>query len=54
MGNKEPTWRDWKIGEIAYFKWLDAGCPEGMDVDFWLEAEKEFEQKLKSGEYSCG
>lgn len=25
----------------AYFKWEKAGCPEGQDVKFWLEAEQE-------------
>jgi hypothetical protein len=30
-----------QIAVVAYFKWIDAGRPEGRDVEFWLEAEKE-------------
>jgi len=30
------------ISKSAYFKWLDAGCPQNLDLQFWLEAEKEF------------
>lgn len=26
----------------AYFKWLDAGCPQGREFDFWREAEREW------------
>lgn len=26
----------------AYFNWLDAGCPQGRDVEFWLDAEREW------------
>jgi hypothetical protein len=26
----------------AYFKWLDAGCPEGRQLEFWGEAEREW------------
>lgn len=29
------------IRERAYFKWLEAGCPDGRDQDLWLSAEKE-------------
>jgi len=29
------------IQDIAYFKWLDAGSPQGDGKDFWLAAEKE-------------
>lgn len=29
------------IRECAYQKWLDAGCPEGDGVNFWLQAEAE-------------
>ena len=28
-----------KIREAAYFVWLNNGCPEGADVECWLEAE---------------
>jgi hypothetical protein len=30
-----------KIQKLAYEKWLAAGKPEGADVWFWLEAERE-------------
>jgi hypothetical protein len=33
---------DEKIQELAYYKWLNAGSPEGRDLEFWLEAEDEF------------
>ena len=26
----------------AYFKWRDAGCPDGSELDFWREAELEW------------
>jgi len=29
------------ISKLAYFKWLEAGKPEGRNEQFWLEAEKE-------------
>lgn len=29
------------IRERAYFKWLEAGCPDGHDNEFWLSAERE-------------
>lgn len=35
----------------AYFNWLNAGKPEGRDLDFWLSAEKERSTaKIKWGE----
>ena len=27
--------------EAAYFNWLNAGCPEGRDLEFWLAGEEE-------------
>jgi hypothetical protein len=30
------------IQRIAYFRWLNAGCPNEKNLDFWLEAKKEF------------
>lgn len=30
------------IKKSAYYKWLEAGCPNGKDIDFWLEAEKNY------------
>lgn len=38
-------WRNWcdkQIQEIAYYKWINAGCPHECDVYFWTEAEKEW------------
>ena len=35
--NKEKK----EISDIAYFKWIDAGCPDGMDQFFWNQAVKE-------------
>lgn len=29
------------IRELAYFKWKAAGCPDGQDDRFWLDAERE-------------
>lgn len=34
--------RDERIRELAYYKWLDDGCPEGNDIHYWLEAESEY------------
>lgn len=28
-----------KVREAAYFIWLNNGCPEGVEIDCWLEAE---------------
>lgn len=30
------------VRESAYHLWLDAGCPAGREVDFWLQAECQF------------
>ena len=30
------------VGERAYHKWLNAGCPPGREFDFWLQAEREW------------
>lgn len=30
------------VEKMAYFNWLDAGCPEGRCLDFWLAAEREW------------
>jgi hypothetical protein len=35
-----------EIRKHAYYKWQDAGCPHGKDVDFWLEAEEEIHSLL--------
>ena len=28
-----------QVREAAYFVWLNNGCPEGVEIDCWLEAE---------------
>lgn len=33
------------IKDAAYFKWVNAGYPDDMDLVFWLEAEKEYKGK---------
>jgi hypothetical protein len=38
MLGTEPN-RDEEIRQIAYKLWQDAGCPEGSDVQNWLNAE---------------
>ena len=34
------TDRDQRVREIAYFLWLDEGCPEGESERHWLAAER--------------
>ena len=29
------------LQELAYFRWLHAGKPEGRDIEFWCAAERE-------------
>lgn len=36
----EPPSHD-DIARRAYELFLDSGCPEGRDVEFWLEAERQ-------------
>lgn len=31
-----------QVEEAAYFKWLDAGCPQGVADEIWQEAELEW------------
>jgi hypothetical protein len=38
--NDPGSLRD-SIQQLAYYKWKQAGCPEGQDDRFWLEAEQE-------------
>ena len=28
-----------EVREAAYYVWLNNGCPEGVEIDCWLEAE---------------
>jgi len=30
------------VEQMAYFHWLDAGCPDEGDLEFWLQAEREW------------
>jgi Protein of unknown function (DUF2934) len=39
------TDRDDRIREIAYFLWLDEGCPEGEEERHWAAAEALFESE---------
>ena len=34
------------VRERAYFLWEDAGCPDDRDIEFWLQAEREFHQQV--------
>ncbi len=38
-----------QIGVRAYFKWLQAGQPQGNDSQFWLEAEREILEEMQTG-----
>jgi hypothetical protein len=31
------------IEVLAYHKWEEAGCPEGMQESFWLSAEQDYD-----------
>jgi hypothetical protein len=33
------------VARAAYFLWLQAGCPNGRDLEFWLRAEQEITGK---------
>ena len=37
-----------EVREAAYFVWLNNGCPEGVEIDCWLEAEAQ-----ESGKGEC-
>jgi hypothetical protein len=41
--------RNDRIREIAYFLWLEEGCPEGEAERHWLAAETIVEAKLREG-----
>lgn len=57
MSEQVETWGRWNIyqdatleqhiRERAYFMWLEAGCPDGRDDEFWLSAERELLQSPK-------
>jgi len=39
FANGHPTVE--RIAERAYFLWLERGCPQGMDEQNWVDAERE-------------
>ena len=41
-----------EIREAAYYIWLNNGCPEGVEIDCWLEAEAG-ECKCEEGVCPC-
>jgi Protein of unknown function (DUF2934) len=30
------------VRKMAYFNWLEAGCPDGEQLEFWLKAERQW------------
>lgn len=48
--NMDIPWEDSRYEDIktrAWLKWQDAGCPPGDGIDFWLAAEKEYDEDHK-------
>jgi len=41
------TDRDDRIRELAYFLWLEEGCPEGQAERHWRTAESLFDSELE-------
>jgi hypothetical protein len=41
----EELERRHRIRERAHEIWIERGCPEGRDVEFWLAAEQELESQ---------
>ena len=37
-----------QIARTAYSLWEQAGCPAAQDLDFWLQAERQLRQSLKT------
>jgi len=35
-----------RIAQRAYEKWMKRGCPQGTDVQDWVEAERELSAEL--------
>lgn len=46
--------RDQLIREAAYYKWESAGRPEGRELDFWTNAEREFGTEPQAGDAADG
>ncbi len=40
-----------EVREAAYYVWLNNGCPEGVEIDCWLEAEAQ--EGNKEAECCC-
>lgn len=38
--------RNWWIAENAYYRWLEAGCPDGRSEEFWYAAAEAYEDWL--------
>jgi hypothetical protein len=36
-----------QIAALAHAIWIDRGCPEGSDVDNWLEAERQLRGEVR-------
>jgi hypothetical protein len=36
--------RDERVRVLAYELWERAGCPDGQDLEYWLEAERRFDR----------
>ncbi len=41
----EELERRQRISERAHDIWIERGCPDGRDVEFWLAAERELNSK---------
>jgi hypothetical protein len=41
------------VRTMAYFKWLDAGCPDGGQSEFWLKAQREWIERCYVPHRSC-
>jgi hypothetical protein len=48
------TYRDQRIRDIAYFLWLEEGCPEGEAERHWQTAEALVESEPREGEVNEG
>lgn len=40
-GGRLPSPTHEQIAALAHELWLERGCPEGSDIDIWLEAERQ-------------
>jgi len=40
------TSREWWVAVAAYYKWIEAGQPEGRQDEFWFAAERDYEAWL--------